>query len=377
VDGLMDYLLSWSGAAAPSWPQLAFTPLLTRQPAAAVAVLRALAPSLLKLSFSGHGPGHMGHRERLLRLTAALPNMRLSCLTARPAFISNGVTTDVAEHFVITTPPFDSLALLRSEDPSPQPLSTASLTRLNLVHRGTSVPQQPLLFPAAFTAQLHELHLYYLFMACVVPVAALPPHLTALHCLDTPLQLHTATTEQLGTAPRPEDAASTSAGAVGSTAQSGVWEGLQQLHTLELAWSEPRRLCVGGGLPDLLRHMPNLKHLVCPADLRPASVTDASRLRGCAQGLTHLRLCGGFCSAEDADAEVAQVCEWVGSLRHLRHLHLDRDDIPAPLFAQVSCKSPQQWSSLRHGTPFLYMTTARRGADSCNSESEPPGRSLC
>jgi hypothetical protein len=303
-------------------------------------VLQALAPSLLELrlaAFDDAAPA-AEHRALLSSLTATLPNMRISSLSAHPALVSSRGEPDIAQHILIKWAPLGSLTLLRSDNPSPQPLSTASLTRLNLVEPLPGLHQQPLLFLAAFTAQLRELHLDFTSSrdAHVVPVAALPPHLTALFCTHARLQLPDAATEGHAATPGPDAAASTSAGAGGLASHGVVWTGMLQLHTLQLLVNAQMSTFVGRGLPDLLRHTPNLKHLVCPGHFRQGCAHDAARLRGCVQSLTHLHLCRDYHAAEDSGAEVEQVCEWVGSLRHLRQLHLERDDIPGPLFAQVS-----------------------------------------
>jgi hypothetical protein len=292
-------------------------------------VLRALAPSLLELRLTGDGALTTGHKAMLLGLADALPDMNLSGFSARPTLVSSGGAPDIAQHCLDS---LGSLTLLRSEDPSPQPLSTASLTRLNIVDFTLGLHRQPLLFSAAFTTQIKELHLDFTNSpeAHVVPVAALPPHLTALFCTGTLLQLPGSPGGPVAHAAA--GAADAAAGC--SRGWGGLWNGLQQLRTLELQRSGLMSVFVGGGLPDLLRGAPNLKRLVCPSDYRPGCAGDAARLRGCAQTLTHLTLRHGRYVA--AGVEVEQVCEWVGSLRHLRQLHLERDDISATLFAQVS-----------------------------------------
>jgi hypothetical protein len=314
-------------------------------------VLQALAPSLLELRVASYAAPTTGHRALLLGLADALPDMSLVGLSALPSLVSSRGAPNVAEHFA--TPPslLDSLTLLRSEGPSPQPLSTASLTRLNIMAPLLGLHLQSLLFLAPFTTQIKELHLDLSAapQAHVVPVAALPPHLTALFCTHALLQLPGS--------PGDAHAAAAAAGATAgcSSGKGGLWEGLQQLHTLELQRSGCMSVFVGGGLPDLLLRTPNLKRLVCPADFRPGCAGDAARLRGCTQELTHLSLRCGYDVA--AGAEVEQVCEWVGSLRHLRQLHLERDDIPGPFFAQVSRQSPRLLH-FRNVTPFQYILPA-------------------
>jgi hypothetical protein len=307
-------------------------------------VLLALGPSLLELQLR---PSLPSETDLLSHLTATLPDMDLSGLTACPALVSSSLP-DAVQLCVAAAFPLGGLTLLRSQSPSLQPLSTASLTRLNLLCPTPGLHHQPLLFQASFTTQLRELHLDFTHHtdAHVVPVAALPP----LFCTHALLQLPTgpaeaqdaprgdARTAARGAVQRTGDAAAPSAAAAGPSAgEGGVWQGLQQLRTLQVHAQATRSVFVGGGgLPDLLLRTPNLRQLVCPGDFRQGCAYDAARLRGCAQGLTQLHLYCGFHAAEDPGAEVEQVCEWVGSLRHLRQLCLLRDDIPGPLFAQVS-----------------------------------------
>jgi hypothetical protein len=148
--------------------------------AAAAAVLQALAPSLLELRLAALDAPATGHQDLLFSLTASLPDMKLSGLCACPTLVSIGGALDIAEHFIIPYEGHGSLTLLRSEDPSPQPLSTAFLTRLNLMDFRPGLHRQPLLFQAAFTTQIRHLHLNFWASpeAHVVQVAALPPHLT-------------------------------------------------------------------------------------------------------------------------------------------------------------------------------------------------------
>jgi hypothetical protein len=314
-------------------------------------VLEAFAPRLLELRIGAHlnELGDDVQRVRLMALGAVLPNMSLSGLTAHPDLVRSRSPTlaDVNKHIVTTSlGPLGTLTLLRCDDDSPQPPPTAFLTLLQLddtqpidIAREAALYRQPLQFLAAFTSQLRELHLRLSFNeeGQVVPVAALPPHLTALFCTDTFLQLPAGPARGWST----QAAAAT---AVGLSRRGVVWEGLPQLQTLEVEYGLlESAVFVGGALPDLLQGTPNLKRLACPAEFRPGCPQDAARLRGCAQMLTHLTLDPRyryFNGAEDAAAEAEQLCEWVGSLRHLRQLHLWGGDIPPALFAQVSCLVP-------------------------------------
>jgi hypothetical protein len=235
----------------------------------------------------------------------------------------------------------------RSSILSPIPLSTASLTCLKLVCRTPGLHNQPLLalFHAAFTTQLQQLQLdfYCGAHAHVVPVAALPPHLTALICAHAILQLDGNVAGVPDTPSVEASRAATAADAASSTSHGAVWDGLQRLQTLQMEhciWavtgSTPNVFGRGGRLPDLLQRTPNLKRLVFRQ--RPTSAFllgsagDAARLRGCCQMLTHLEMtCRDFHAAEERHAEAEQLCEWVGSLRHLRQLHLDSSYVPGPL----------------------------------------------
>jgi hypothetical protein len=278
---------------------------------------------------------------QLTSLLAMLPNMSLSGFTAHPNLVrSRSPTLAALNRHIVTTcnGPLGTLTLLRSENASPQTPPTALLTLLQLVEPEPSpgLHHRPVLFRAAFTTQLQELHFEFNGEEHVVPVAALPPQLTALFCIDTLLLRNAGPSAGQGTG-----TAATAARAVGSSGQGGVWEGLPQLQILEVDYELDTGMFVGGGgLADLLQGTPNLKRLVCPAEFRQGRAQDAARLRGCAQMLTHLRLDSAFHAVEDPAAEAEQLCEWVGSLRHLRQLHLWRDDIPPALFAQVSYLVP-------------------------------------
>jgi hypothetical protein len=266
--------------------------------AAAAAVLEALARSLLELRLGTSDSVLIGEDELLARLEDTLLTTDLLGLSALPTLVSSSSSGphDIDDHMVTSVRFLSgSLTLLRSADPCPPPLSTASLTRLNLIELRPDVFRQPVLSMAATTSQLRELHLIFPShrMTHVVPVAALPPHLTALFCTDIFLQFDGAATDAQAT---PRLQAGTAAAAAGGSTSQGVtlWQGLPELHTLELNYrrSVQQGLFVGGHLPDLLQGTPSLKQLVvltATSDL--GSAHDAARLTGCAQALTHLHLC--------------------------------------------------------------------------------------
>jgi hypothetical protein len=319
-------------------------------------VLQALAPNLQELRFGASHRSIPTDRELLARVAEALPNLTLSALSARPTLVSSEMP-DIGQHIIVTCTPFrEDLILLLSDDPSLQPLSTASLTRLHLIDPTPGLHHQPMLFLASSTTQIRELHLDFRSNqdAHVVPVAALPPHLTGLFCTFALLQLDGHMVGAVpNTPPIEASRAAAAANAACSTSQCSAQHGLQQLRTLMLhfcnfdsAGSTPNTFVGGGRLPDLLQRTPNLERLVFRH--RPGlgfhlgSAGDAARLRGCCQMLTHLEMSrGGFPAAErqDADGE-EQLCEWVRSLRHLRQLCMEANYIPGPLVSRVSCMTP-------------------------------------
>jgi hypothetical protein len=350
-------------------------PLLLLQIAA---VLRALAPNLLELRLGAHKVSPDREDDLLPLLQLLLPTMHLVGLSACPSILDNSTLPhgiDIVPYTDFTEPRFGALTLLRSAPHSAQqpPLSPSLLTRLNLLHPKKGFRHYPLQFLPSFASQLRELHVDFTDHndAFLVPLAALPPLLTSLFCTNALLLLtggdsspaqrctsrpcNGATDAAVAaTSAQPAEACCLSIqhGADsppsqnvegGSNRQGGCspsnaaqWPGLEQLHTLELMGYAGMSPFVGGGLPDLLRHTPNLKRLACPAAFRRRCPGDAARLGGCAPMLTHLWLYRSVVAAEDRGAEaVEQLCEWAGSLRHLRQLHMRSCDPPGPLFAKV------------------------------------------
>jgi hypothetical protein len=329
------------------------------------AVLQALAPSLLEARLGAEGFASDRKDDLLSLLQLLLPTMHLVGLSAGPALLNSATLPhgiDIAPYAVSTYGRLGTLTLLRSATHSAQQPPSATLTRLNLLRpdhgpssRGFRHHPLPLLAP--FTAHLRELHVN--FHGCeeafLVPVAALPPLLTALFCTNATLLLdggeydaqrctaRLADTEAAGPVAQPAAASCSSSRHAPSPPgqpagclprQTAGWQGLQQLHTLQSMVFDSMSPFAGGGLPDLLRGTPNLKHLVCHADFRQGGEGDATRLTGCAQRLTHLQLLSVFGVVVVPEAVVEQVCEWVGSLRHLRQLHLNRN-VPEALLSQV------------------------------------------
>jgi hypothetical protein len=314
-------------------------------------VLQGLSPYLLELRFAASLRTLFNKQALLARMAEALPDLTLSDLSACPTLVSSDVP-DIGQHIDISTPFRDNLVLLWSDNPSSQPLSTDFLTRLNLVCRMPGLHHQPLQFVASFTTRLRELHLDFGSdqEAHVVPVAALPPHLTALFSVRALLQLDanlTGVPDTPRSTPRVEASRTGVAAAACSTSQGAVCNGLEQLQTLELTncclegqTGTPNTFVGEGRLAGLLQRTPNLKRLAfrhLGRGFPLGSVQGAAGLRGCGQMLTHLDIWCNFLAAMDTDAEVEHVCEWVWSLRHLRQLHLATNAISGPLFAQVSC----------------------------------------
>jgi hypothetical protein len=129
--------------------------------------------------------------------------------------------------------------------------------------------------------------------------------------------------------------------------------------------------CQGRALQDLLWYTPRLKQALSTAMLHRGCANDAARLKGwdadpptcscCQHGMQHGMV---------LDAEVGQLCAWVGILRHLRQLHL-QVTCYGHQFAQVgngratvSCNSPARQATFRfaaaYGVLCLYCCSACR-----------------